>query len=173
MDNSLIKSHIFKNFCVYMSLSLLLMIAVSYLMAYHGFDVLADMFGGSALGIWLVIIAAGAITAFIIRKSIWHMEIFSLVILLILYSLITGITFSVFFLGDSLIGIIIVSVIFILAALNYSSRALSMKNVSGAALCWVLSVYFGVLMVISLWVLIWGAWDTTKRRYSKILKGGK
>ena len=150
-----------------MSLSLLLMIAVAYLMASHGFDVLADIFGGSALVIWLIIIAAGAITAFIIRKSIWHMEISSVVILLILYSLITGIAFSVFFLGDSLIGIIIVSVIFILSALNYSSRALAMKNESKAAICWALSVYFGVLMVISCWVLIWGAWDTTKRRYTK------
>ena len=167
MDNSHIKSQIFKHFCVYMSLSLMLMTAVSYLMAFHGFEVLADMFGGSALGIWLIIIAAGAITAFIIRKSIWHMEISSLVILLAVYTLIMGIMFSVFFLGDSLIGIIIVSVIFILAALTYSPRALSMKNVSCAALCWALSVYFGVLMVISLWVLIWGAWDTTKRRYTK------
>ncbi|MBR0250678.1 MAG: hypothetical protein IJQ77_06315 [Synergistaceae bacterium] len=150
-----------------MSLSLMLMLSVSYLMAFHGFDVLADMFGGSALGIWLVIIAAGAISAFIIRKSIWHMEISSLVILLAVYTVIMGITFSVFFLGDSLIGIIIVSVIFILSAMTYSPRALSMKNVSKAALCWSLSVYFGVLMVISLWVLIWGAWDTTKRRYTK------
>ena len=167
MDNSLIKSHIFKNFCVYMSLSLLLMIAVSYLMAYHGFDVLADIFGGSALGIWLIIIAIGGISAFIIRQIIWYMKIFSLVILLILYSFITGIMFSVFFLGDSLIGIIIVSVIFILAALTYSPRALIMKNALRASLCWTLSVYLGVLMVISLWVLIWGAWDTTKRRYTK------
>ena len=167
MDNSHIKSNIFKKFCVYMSLSLLLMIAVAYLMASHGFDVLADIFGGSALGIWLIIIAAGAITAFIIRKNIWQMEISSVVILLILYSLITGIAFSVFFLGDSLIGIIIVSVIFILSALNYSPRALAMKNESKAAICWALSVYFGVLMVISCWVLIWGAWDTTKRRYTK------
>ena len=95
------------------------------------------------------------------------MEISSLVILLAVYTLIMGITFSVFFLGDSLIGIIIVSVIFILAALNYSSRALSMKNEAKAAICWALSVYFGVLMVISLWVLIWGAWDTTKRRYTR------
>lgn len=150
-----------------MSLSLMLMIAVSYFMAYYGFDVLADIFGGSALGIWLVIIVIGAISAFIIRKSIWHMEILSLVILLIVYSLIMGITFSVFFLGDSLIGIIIVSVIFILSALTYSPRALAMKNESRAALCWALSVYFGVLMVISLWVLIWGAWDTTKRRFTK------
>ena len=150
-----------------MYLSLMLMIAVSYFMAYYGFDVLADIFGGSALGIWLVIIVIGAISAFIIRKSIWHMEILSLVILLIVYSLIMGILFSVFFLGDSLIGIIIASVIFILSALTYSPRALSMKNESRAALCWALSVYFGVLMVISLWVLIWGAWDTTKRRFTK------
>ena len=142
-------------------------------MASHGFDVLADIFGGSALGIWLVIIAIGAISAFIIRKSIWNMKISSLVILLAVYTLIMGIMFSVFFLGDSLIGIIIVLVIFILAALNYSQRALSSKNASKAALCWELSVYFGVFMVISLWVLIWGAWDTTKRRYSKIFKGGK
>ena len=150
-----------------MSLSLLFMIAVSYLMASHGFDVLADIFGGSALGIWLVIIAIGGISAFMIRQIIWYMKIFSLVILLILYSFITGIMFSAFFLGDSLIGIIIVSVIFILAALTYSPRALIMKNALRASLCWTLSVYLGVLMVISLWVLIWGAWDTTKRRYTK------
>ena len=167
MDNSHIKSNIFKKFCVYMSLSLLFMIAVSYLIASHGFDVLADIFGGSALGIWLVIIAIGGISALIIRQIIWYMKIFSLVILLILYSFITGIMFSVFFLGDSLIGIIIVSVIFILAALTYSPRALIMKNALRASLCWTLSVYLGVLMVISLWVLIWGAWDTTKRRYTK------
>ncbi|MBQ7665151.1 MAG: hypothetical protein IJS42_00385 [Synergistaceae bacterium] len=167
MDNSHIKSNIFKKFCAYMSLSLLFMIAVSYLMASHGFDVLADIFGGSALGIWLVIIAIGGISAFIIRQIIWYMKIFSLVILLILYSFITGIMFSVFFLGDSLIGIIIVSVIFILSALYYSPRALIMKNALRASLCWTLSVYLAVMMVISLWVLIWGAWDTTKRRYTK------
>ena len=73
MDNSHIKSNIFKKFCVYMSLSLLFMIAVSYLMASHGFDVLADIFGGSALGIWLVIIAIGGISAFMIRQIIWYM----------------------------------------------------------------------------------------------------
>lgn len=150
-----------------MSLSLLFMIAVSYLMASHGFDVLADIFGGSALGIWLFIIAIGGISAFMIRQIIWYMEISSVVILLILYSFITGIMFSVFFLGDSLIGIIIVSVIFILSALYYSPHALIMKNPLRASLCWTLSVYLGVLMVISLWVLIWGAWDTTKRRYTK------
>ena len=167
MDNSHIKSNIFRKFCVYMSLSLIFMLAVSYFMASYGFDVLADIFGGSALGIWLVIIALGGISAFIIRKIIWHMEISSLVILLILYSFITGIMFSVFFLGDSLIGIIIVSVIFILSALNYSLRALTMKNASRASLCWSLSIYLAVMMIISLWVLIWGAWDTTKRRYTK------
>ena len=43
---------------------------------------------------------------------------------------------------------------------------------SNTALAWALSAHICVMMVISLWVLIWGAWDTTKRRYSRH-KGGK
>ena len=149
------------------------MIFTAYITALYGFDVLADIFGGSALGVWLIIIAAGAISAFVIRKRIWSMERASVMFLLVLYAVITGVMFSVFFLGDSAIGIIIASVIFILAALYYSDRALSSKNTSSAAVCWALSVYLGVMIVVSLWVLIWGAWDTTKRHYSRASKGGK
>lgn len=156
-----------KKFCVFMSLSLILMTFTAYITALHGFDVLADIFGGSALGVWLIIIAIGAIFAFVIRKRIWRMKISSVTSFLMLYSIITGIIFSVFFLGDSLIGIIIVSVIFILAALHYSPHALAMKDESKAAMCWALSVYLGVIIVISFWIIIWGAWDTTKRRYSR------
>ena len=156
-----------------MSLSLLLMTFTAYITAQYGFDVLAEIFGGSALGVWLLTIAAGAISAFIIRKKIWTMDLSSVMSLLVLYSLITGVMFSVFFLGDSAIGVSIVAVIFILSALTYSDCALSSKNTSRAAVCWALSVYLGVLMVLSLWVLIWGAWDTTKRRYSRASKGGK
>ena len=150
-----------------MFLSLILMTFTAYITAQYGFDVLADIFGGSGLGVWLLIIAAGAISAFLIRKKIWTMQLASVISLLVLYSLITGIIFSVFFLGDSTIGVIIASVIFILAALHYSTRALSSKNTSTAAVCWALSVYLGVIMVVSLWVLIWGVWDTNKRRFSK------
>ncbi len=143
------------------------MIFTAYTTAEYGFDVLAEFFGGSALGVWLVTIAAGSISAFFIRKIIWTIDFAPVMCLLVLYSLITGIMFSVFFLGDSTIGVIIVSVIFILAALHYSPRALSSKNASRAGVRWALSVYLGVLIVISLWVIIWGAWDTTKRRYSR------
>ncbi len=156
-----------------MPLSLALMIFTAYLTAEYGFDVLAEIFGGSALGVWLVIIAAGGISAFAIRKRIWSMDFAPVMSLLVLYAVITGIMFSVFFLGDSTIGVIITSVIFILSALHYSPRALSSKNASRAAMCWALSVYLGVLMVISLWVIIWGAWDTTNRRYSRTRKGRK
>ena len=156
-----------------MSQSLILMTLTAYITAFYGFDVLADIFGGSALGVWLIIIAAGAISAFVIRKRIWIMEFSSVVFLLVLYTLITGIMFSVFFLGNSAIGVTIASVIFILAALHCSDRALSSKNTSRAAVCWALSVYLDVIMVISFWILIWGAWDTTKRRYSRASKGGR
>lgn len=156
-----------------MPLSLGLMIFTAYITAEYGFDVLAEIFGGSALGVWLLTIAVGGISAFLIRKKIWSMDFAHVICLLVLYAIITGIMFSVFFLGDSAIGVTIVSVIFILAALTYSQRALSSKNTSKAAVCWALSVYLGVLMAISLWVLIWGAWDTTNRRYSRNRKGRK
>ncbi len=167
------RSEVLRKFSVYMPLSLGLMIFTAYITAEYGFDVLAEIFGGSALGVWLVIIAAGGISAFLIRKKIWSMDFAHVICLLVLYAIITGIMFSVFFLGASSIGVTIASVIFILAALHYSQRALSSKNTSRAAVCWALSVYLGVLMAISLWVLIWGAWDTTNRRYSRNRKGRK
>lgn len=157
----------FIKFSFAMFLSLILVYGTAYFTAFHGFDILADISGGWALGIWLIIIAISAIIAFIIRRQIWSMSFSSSLALLITYSVIAGIMFSVFFLGDSLIGIIIVSLIFILSAIYNSPRALLMKNSSRAAVIWALSVYLGVMMVLAFWVLIWGAWDTTKRRYSK------
>ena len=151
-----------------MSLSLAVMILTAYLMADKGFDFLADMAGGKALIIWLMIIFAAAVTAFIIRKRIWHMNLSSLIVILVIYSVLEGVMFSVLFLGDSLIADVIISVIFILAALTYSEKAMTRKgDPNQSALAWSLSAHFGVMMVISFWVLIWGAWDTTKRRYSK------
>lgn len=151
-----------------MTLSLAVMILSAYLMAEKGFDFLADMAGGKALGIWLMIIFATAVTAFIIRKRIWQMNLSSLILILIVYSLAEGVTFSVLFLGDSLIADVIISVIFILSALVQSEKAMTRKGDSNqSALAWSLSTHFGVMMVISFWVLIWGAWDTTKRRYSR------
>ena len=156
-----------------MSLSLAVMILTAYVMALKGFDVLADMAGGNALGIWLILIAITAVTAFIIRKRIWNMKVSTLISTLITYSLAEGVMFSVFFLGDSMIGVVIVAMIFILAAMTYSEKALTRKgNANQSALAWALSVYLGVIMVVSFWVIIWGAWDTTMRRYSKH-KGGK
>ena len=144
------------------------MILTAYLMADKGFDFLADMAGGKALIIWLMIIFAAAVTAFIIRKRIWHMNLSSLIVILVIYSVLEGVMFSVLFLGDSLIADVIISVIFILAALTYSEKAMTRKgDPNQSALAWSLSAHFGVMMVISFWVLIWGAWDTTKRRYSK------
>ena len=32
---------------------------------------------------------------------------------------------------------------------------------------WALSVWLGIMMMLAFWLLIWGTWDTTKRRYSK------
>ena len=151
-----------------MILSLAVMILSAYVMAEKGFDFLADMAGGNALGIWLMIIFAGAVTAFILRKRIWRMKILSLAFILVIYSLAEGVTFSVFFLGDSLIAVVIVAVILILAALTYREKAMTRKgDPNQSALAWVLSTHFGVMMVISFWVIIWGAWDTTMRRYSK------
>lgn len=149
------------------------MLLTAYVMADKGFDVLGDIMGGSGLGAWLIIIAITATTAFIISKRVWRMKISQLTATLIIYSVLEGVMFSVFFLGDSVIGVVIVSVIFILAALFNSEKAMTRKgDPNQSALAWVLSVHFGVIMVISLWVLIWGAWDTTKRRYTRH-KGGK
>lgn len=156
-----------------MSLSLAVMLLTAYVMADKGFDVLGDVMGGSGLGAWLIIIAITAITAFIISKRVWRMKVSPLILTLVIYSVLEGVMFSVFFLGDSVIGVVIVSVIFILAALFNSEKAMTRKgDTNQSALAWVLSVHFGVIMVISLWVLIWGAWDTTKRRYTRH-KGGK
>lgn len=163
-----INSQVFTKFCAYMSLSLAVMLLTAYVMADKGFDVLGDVMGGSGLGAWLIIIAITAFTAFIIRKRVWHMKIPPLILTLVIYSVLEGVMFSVFFLGDSVIGVVIVSVIFILAALFNSEKAMTRKgDTNQSALAWVLSVHFGVIMVISLWVLIWGAWDTTKRRYTR------
>ena len=168
-----INSQVFTKFCAFMALSLAVMIFTAYVMALKGFDVLADMAGGSALGIWLILIVITAITAFIIRKRVWYMTVSTLIATLITYSLAEGVMFSVFFLGDSTIGVAIVAVIFVLAALTYSEKAMTRKgDTAQSALAWVLSTHFGVIMVISFWVVIWGAWDTTNRRYSKH-KGGK
>lgn len=151
-----------------MSLSLAVMILTAYLMAEKGFDILGDVMGGSGLGAWLILIAITAIMSFIIRKRIWYMKISSLILILVIYSLAEGVMFSVLFLGDSLIADVIISIIFILSALVYSEKAMTRKGDSNqSALAWSLSTHFGVIMVISFWVLIWGAWDTTKRRYSK------
>ena len=166
-------SQIFPKFCAYMILSLGLMILTAYVMALKGFDVLADMAGGNALGIWLILIAITAVTAFVIRKRIWHMKTLTLIVILTIYSITEGIMFSVLFLGDSVIAVVIVSVIFILAILADGEKAMTRKgDVSNTVLAWTLSAHICVMMVISLWVLIWGAWDTTKRRYSRH-KGGK
>ena len=149
-----------------MAVSLAAMILTAYFTALKGFDFLADMAGGNALGIWLAVIFAGAVTAFVIRKSIWHMEIFPLAIILVIYSLVEGMMFSVLFLGESVIAVVIVSVIFIVAALSRGEEAVSRKgDASQIALAWTLSVYLDVIMVISLWVIVWGAWETTRRRY--------
>lgn len=151
-----------------MSLSLAVMILTAYLMAEKGFDILGDVMGGSGLGAWLILIAITAIMSFIIRKRIWYMKISSLILILVIYSLAEGVMFSVLFLGDSLIADVIISIIFILSALVDSEKAMTRKGDSNqSALAWSLSTHFGVIMVISFWVLIWGAWDTTKRRYSK------
>ena len=156
-----------------MSLSLAVMILTAYGMADKGFDILGDVMGGSGLGAWLILILITALTAFIIRKRIWYMNLSALILILIVYSLAEGVMFSVLFLGDSLIADVIISIIFILSALTYSDKAMTRKGDSNqSALAWSLSTHFGVMMVISFWVLIWGAWDTTKRRYTH-RKGGK
>ncbi len=144
------------------------MILTAYVMAVKGFDVLGDVMGGSGLGAWLILILITAATAFIIRKRVWHMKFSPLIAALVIYSVLEGVMFSVFFLGDSLIAVVIVAVIFILSALTYREKAMTRKgDENQSALAWTLSTHFGVIMVISFWVIIWGAWDTTKRRYSK------
>lgn len=151
-----------------MSLSLAVMILTAYLMADKGFDILGDVMGGSGLGAWLILIAITAVTAFIIRKRIWYMKVSPLILILVIYSVLEGVMFSVLFLGDSLFADVIISIIFILSALTYSEKAMTRKGDSNqSAIAWSLSTHFGVIMVISFWVLIWGAWDTTMRRYSK------
>lgn len=149
------------------------MILTAYVMAERGFDVLGDVMGGSGLGVWLILIAITAVTAFIIRKRVWYMKISSLIVILVIYSVLEGVMFSVLFLGDSLIADVIISIIFILAALTYSDKAMTRKgDPNQSALAWSLSTHFGVMIVISFWVIIWGAWDTTMRRYTH-RKGGK
>lgn len=160
MDNSNVISKIF----VYMILSLLLTVGVSYVTALY----LLELF---SLSVWLITIAVSSIVAFLIRKKIWDMDFSSVLCILIVYSVIAGITFSVLWLGDSMIAIIILSVIFIIAAFSNGERALAFAERKGissshAAVVLVLSGYLGLLMTIAVWVLIWGAWDTRRRRYS-------
>lgn len=164
----MIKSQVLTKFGVYMALSLAVMILTAYAMAFWGFEILADMAGSAALIIWLVVAAIGAITAFIIRPKIWDMEFSVVLSLLLIYSLVEGFIGSVLFLGDSKIAVVIVAVIFVVSALSNGEKAMNHKGSSShAGVVWALSAYLGVIMVVGFWVLIWGKWDVTRRRYSR------
>ena len=212
---------LFAKFCAYMVLTMLVMLLSAYVTANWLFDFLGDVFGGSGLGVWLVLIMAGAVSAFFVRKKIWTVSSSSAVILAVLYPSLTGFTFSPAFLGYSGRTIIQVTVP-VLMMFGFSGvyselkgdenfavmlgagavSALAVKILAGtswaacfmsligcmimiffsawnsgsahsakseaAALKWAVSVFVGLLMMLAFWVMIWGTWDTTKRRYDKM-----
>lgn len=150
--------------------SLALMILTAWLNANVLFEFFADVLGGNAtLILWLVILAVGGISAFFIRKLIWYTKISVAAALLIVYAVITGLAFSALLLGVSwLTFAIVISVFVTLGLLWNKERALKLSGGSKrAAVIWSLSVFLFILIALMFWVLIWGSWDTTKRRYSR------
>ena len=162
-------NNILRNFYFVMACSLALMTLTSWLNAEIFFEFFADSLGGNAtLILWLIILASGGIGAFFIRQLIWRVKIHTAITLLVLYAIITGLAFSALLLGVSWLTFAIVVLVFItLGALWNRERALKLSGDSKrAAIVWSLSVFLFIMIALMFWCFIWGAWDTTKRRYS-------
>ena len=156
-------------FCLDMSFSMALMTLTAWLNAEIFFEFFADFLGGSTtLILWLVILASGGIAAFFIRGVIWRVKTQTAIILLVIYTIITGLAFSALLLGVSWLTFAIVILVFItLGALWNRERALKLSGDSKkSAIVWCLSVFLFIMIALMFWCFIWGAWDTTKRRYS-------
>ena len=216
----------FVKFCAYVIAMMFMILFSAGVTANYLFEFLGDVFGGSGLIVWLVIVTAGAISAFLVRKKIWTLTFTQALILALVYSFLAGVTFSPALLGYSgrtilqvtaptimmfgltgayarikgdenfavMLGTGAVSVLAV-KFLTGSSWAACFMSLIGclimiffsawnspqahkaenesAALSWAVSVFLGVLMMLAFWVLIWGTWDTTKRRYDKNLNGGR
>ena len=161
---------ILRNFYFTMSASIALMILTAWLNSEIFFEFFADFLGGSAtLVLWLIILASGGIAAFFIRGLIWRVKTHTAIILLVIYAIITGLAFSALLLGVSWLTFSIVILVFItLGALWNRERALKLSGDSKrSAIVWSLSVFLFIMIAIMFWCFIWGAWDTTKRRYSR------
>ena len=220
------KSKLFVKFCAYVIVMMLMILLFAYVTAERGIEFLGEIFGGSGLIVWLVLVTAGAISAFFVRKKIWGISFTSALILALVYSFVIGLTFSPALLGYSGRTILQVTVPtmmmfgltgayawikndenFAVMLAAGAVSALMLKFLTGAswaacfisfigclimifysawnspqahrakkesaAMSWAVSVFLGVLMMLAFWVLIWGTWDTTKRRYDKNLKGGR
>lgn len=159
-----------RNFYLVMTASVALMTLTAWLNADKLFELFADSLGSSAtLILWLVILASGGVAAFFIRQLIWRVKTHTAITLLVIYIIITGLAFSALLLGVSWLTFAIVIFVFItLGALWNRERALKLSGDSKrAAIIWSLSVFLFIMTALMFWCFVWGAWDTTKRRYSR------
>ena len=95
------KSKLFVKFCAYVIVMMLMILLFAYVTAERGIEFLGEIFGGSGLIVWLVLVTAGAISAFFVRKKIWGISFTSALILALVYSFVIGLTFSPALLGYS------------------------------------------------------------------------
>ena len=163
-------------FCLVMGAALLLIAMVSWLNANVFLEALADSLGsGVTLVLWLFTIAAGGIAAFFIRKTIWHVKTLTAIILLVIYACIVGLAFSALLLGVSWLTFILVLAVFVILAMLWNqSHALSLPGDSKrAVIIWALAVCLWIMMVLMFWCFLWGAWDTTNRRFSHLRRNTK
>lgn len=218
------KSQLFVKCCAYVIVMMLMILLFAHVTAEWGIEFLGEIFGGSGLIVWLVIITAGAISAFFVRKKIRDISFTSALILAVVYSFLAGVTFSPALLGYSrrtifqvtaptimmfgltgayawvkgdenfavMLGTGAVSAVAVKFLTGASWAACFMSfvgclimifftawnspqahkaNKESAAMSWAVSVFLGVLMMLAFWVMIWGTWDTTKRRYERNQKG--
>ena len=159
-----------RDFFLVMAGSLALMIFFAWFNANVLLEFFADSLGGgTTLVLWLVILAVAGISAFIIRPGIWRMKFHTAITLLVIYAVITGLAFSALLLGVSWLTFSIVILVFvILGALLNMERALRLQGDSfRAATIWSLAIFVFIMSVLMFWCFIWGAWDTTKRRFSR------
>ena len=83
--------------------------------------------------------------------------------------LISGLIFSILakiFLGTSWASCFM-AFVGCLIMIFFTARNLENAHKINSPEKWALSVWLGIIMLLAFWVLIWGAWDTTKRRYSR------
>ncbi|MBQ7733091.1 MAG: hypothetical protein IJT58_03625 [Synergistaceae bacterium] len=158
-----------RDFFLVMTGSVALMTLTAWLNAEVFLEFFAEFLGsGTTLVLWLVILAAGGISAFFVRKTVWRMKLNTALTLLVMYAVITGLAFSALLLGVSWLKFSIAVLVFVsLSALWDKESALKLQGDSlRAAVIWSLATFLLIMTALVFWCFIWGSWDTTRRRFS-------